>query len=82
MDEQPRKRGYKKRGSAESTDRTTITLPEFQLFELRALVGIYAPSLTEVVEWVVGDWLAANQQSMEIRRKRHGEYLASKKITD
>jgi hypothetical protein len=61
----------------EDTDRTTITLPAFQLFELRGLKGIYAPTITAVVEWIVSDWLASNQQNIEIRRRRHMEYLAS-----
>jgi hypothetical protein len=76
------KRRYRKRGSVDSTERTTITLPAFQLFEVRSLVGIYAPSLTGVVEWIVADWLATNQQNIEIRRRRHLEYLASKNSSE
>jgi hypothetical protein len=70
----------KQRDSAvdESTGRTTITLPAFQLFELRSLKGIYGPTVTQVVEWIVSDWLAANQQNIGIRRKRYLEYLASR----
>jgi hypothetical protein len=76
----PRTRKQGGRGNAvdEQTDRTTITLPAFQLFELRSLKGIYGSTVTQVVEWIVSDWLAANQQNIEIRRKRHLEYLASR----
>lgn len=66
----------------EPTGRTTITLPAFQLFELRSLKGIYGPTITQVVEWIVSDWLAANQQNIEIRRKRHLDYLESKRPDD
>jgi hypothetical protein len=63
----------------EPTRRTTITLPAFQFFELRSLKGIYAPTVTQVVEWIVSDWLATNQQNIEIRRKRYLDYLESKR---
>jgi hypothetical protein len=59
-------------------DRTTITLPPFQLFELHGLIGIYGKTVTQVVESIVGEWLSTNQQNIEIRRKRHMEYLAGK----
>jgi hypothetical protein len=64
--------------SKKASDRTTITLPPFQLFELHGLVGVYGKTITQVVEYIVGEWLSTNQQNIEIRRKRHGEYLASR----
>ena len=86
-DRQPgSRRTTKKRGHDEAVDsdtgRTTITLPAFQLYELRSLKAIYGATLTQVVEWIVGDWLAANQQNIEIRRRRHADFLDSERDHD
>lgn len=86
-DEPTRQRRSKKQRESEDsvdepTDRTTITLPAFQMFELRSLKGIYGSTVTQVVEWIVSNWLAANQRNIEIRRKRYLDYLESKRSSE
>lgn len=59
---------------ANPTDRTFVTLPDFVLFELNQLKGIYAPTLPEVIKWIVQDWLHDNQAEIEQRKRQFREY--------
>ncbi len=52
------------------------------MFELRSLKGIYGKTITQVVENIVGEWLSTNQQNIEIRRRRHLEFLESQRLAE
>ena len=60
------------------TDRVYVTLPDFVLFELNGLTGIYGPTLPEVSAWIIQAWLHDNQAEIEVRKRQFREYEGSR----
>ena len=61
------------------TKRPSITIPVFLNDELEALVGIYAPSLSEVVVFVVQSWLHDNEEKVERRVAKYQAFKLKQK---
>lgn len=59
-----------------------VTLPAFVMFELSALEGIYAPTVPEVIKWIVQAWLHDNQAEIAQRKKLHRDFVESRGTTD
>lgn len=56
---------------APPTQRFSVTLTEFTVFELDGLVGLLGPTRAQVVARVVEDWLLNNVGKIEHLRERH-----------
>jgi Arc/MetJ-type ribon-helix-helix transcriptional regulator len=56
------------------TVRTTVTLPKFLHFQLEKLVGIYGPSVSEVIGFVLQSWLHENDEKVQRQQARFEEF--------
>ena len=64
-------------GTRGDTKRPTITLTAFVHFQLNDLVGIYGPSLSEVVGFIIQSWLHENDANVTRQRRRFAAYRRS-----
>jgi hypothetical protein len=60
--------------SRSHTKRPTITLGAYLHTQLNALVGIYGPSLSEVVGFIVQSWLHDNDEKVTRQMKRYAAF--------
>jgi hypothetical protein len=61
------------------TLRPTVTLPAFLHDQLSSLKGIYGPSLSEVVGFVLQSWLHDNDDRVQRQKERYKEFARRKK---
>jgi len=62
-----------------ATQRLSVTLPAFTVFEIDGLVNVYGPTRAQVVATIVESWLHDNEQKIDHRKRRYAEFRAVKR---
>jgi len=63
------------------TDRFSITLTNFTIFELDDLVNIHAPSRARVAAHAIEQWLHDNEDKIALRKARDADFVKTRSKT-
>jgi Arc/MetJ-type ribon-helix-helix transcriptional regulator len=61
------------------TVRTTVTLQKFLHFQIEKLVGIYGPSVSEVIGFVLQSWLHENDEKIQRQQARFEDFAGRRR---